>query len=193
MTGLLTTGWRQPSLGALRGSARFVKAASMPSERAGLATVALLTACLLSHAAYGQTPPLQVMGAWSRATPNGAKVAAGYLTIKNDGPEADRLTVVSSDISGRGAVHEMGVKDGVMTMRELSGGLQVPPGQSVTLKPGGFHLMFEDLKHPLKSGERFDATLVFEKAGQVKVNFEVRGIGDRTGPSMDAGPAHKTQ
>ena len=119
---------------------------------------------------------LTLADTWSRATPNGAKVGAGYLTITNQGSTADKLTRVSSPVSGRGEVHEMATKDGIMTMRELPNGLEIPAGQSVTLKPGGLHLMFQDLKQPLKQGEPFEATLTFEKAGSVKATFDVRAI-----------------
>ena len=137
-----------------------------------------LAAILFSGAVIAQTAGnVSVTDTWSRATPGGAKVAGGYVTITNGGPDADRLTSVSSAIAGRGEVHEMAMKDGVMTMREMSGGIPVPAGQSVTLKPGGLHLMFQDLKQPLKEGEKFEAVLTFEKAGPVKATFDVRSIG----------------
>ena len=128
--------------------------------------------------------PIAIQSPWSRATPGGAKVAAGYLTIVNTGSSDDRLVSVTSDISGRGEVHEMAVKDGVMTMRPIEGGVPVPAGQSVTLKPGSYHLMFQDLKGALKQGERFDAILTFQKAGPLKATFDVQGIG-ATAPAGD--------
>ena len=130
-----------------------------------------------SQVAVAQTVgSLTLADTWSRATPGGAKVGAGYLTITNMGKTSDRLTGVSSSVSGRGEVHEMATKDGIMTMRELTSGLEIPAGQSVTLRPGGLHLMFQDLKQPLKSGEPFEATLTFERAGPVKATFDVRAI-----------------
>ena len=140
--------------------------------------------------AFAQTAgALTVTDTWSRATPGGAKVAGGYVTIANTGPAADRLTSVTSAIAGRGEVHEMAVKDGVMTMREMAGGIAIPAGGSVTLKPGGLHLMFQELKQPLREGEKFEATLVFEKAGPVKATFDVRSIaaGASTGGSHGSG------
>ena len=142
--------------------------------------------------------PITIDSPWSRATPGGAKVAAGYLTIVNSGPSGDRLVSVTSDISDRGEIHEMAVKDGVMTMRPIDGGVPVAAGASLTLKPGSYHLMFQDLKRPLKQGERFDATLTFEKAGPLKATFDVQGIGatapaaEKSGtmPSMDMHMKH---
>lgn len=119
---------------------------------------------------------LEIEHPWSRATPAGAKVAGGYFTITNTG-SADRLLSISSDISAKAELHEMGVKDGVMTMRPVSGGLEIPAGGKVALKPGGYHLMFVDLKRQPKQGETFSATLTFEKAGTVTVQFAVEGIG----------------
>jgi len=114
---------------------------------------------------------------WSRATPAGAKVAGGYLTITNTGSSPDRLLSISSDISAKAELHEMGVKDGVMTMRPVTGGLEIPAGGKVTLGPGSYHVMFMDLKQPPREGEMFAATLTFEKAGTVTVKFAVQAIG----------------
>jgi len=92
--------------------------------------------------------------AWSRATPGGAKVGGGFLTIENRGASADRLIGGSAEIAGKVQVHEMAMNGGVMTMRPLDKGLAIEPGQKVKLAPGGYHLMLLDLKRPLKQGER---------------------------------------
>ena len=114
---------------------------------------------------------------WSRATPAGAQVAAGYMAIMNKGSEPDRLVGGSTSVAGKLEIHEMAMKDGVMTMRPVSGGLTIEPGKTVTLAPGGYHLMFVNLKSPLKQGEKFSASLEFQKAGKVDVTFEVQGVG----------------
>ena len=114
---------------------------------------------------------------WSRATPGGAKVGAGYLTIENKGTSDDTLKSGSSDVAGKVEIHEMAMSDGVMKMRPLANGLTIPAGKSVTLGPGGYHVMFMDLKQPLKQGTPFNATLEFEKAGKVTVSFPVEGVG----------------
>jgi hypothetical protein len=122
---------------------------------------------------------------WSRATPGGAKVAGGYLRIVNRGREADRLTGGSFAAAGGVEIHESTTADGVARMRSLDGGLEIKPGEAVELKPGGLHLMFVDLKEPLREGRTVRGTLVFERAGTVEVTYQVRGIGAR-----DAGHAH---
>lgn len=114
---------------------------------------------------------------WSRATPGGASVAAGYLVLKNTGPSGDRLVSATAPFAGRVEIHEMAVKDGIMTMRPLPGGLDIPAGGTVTLKPGGYHIMFLDLKTPLKEGTKVDGTLTFEKAGTVAVQYQVDAVG----------------
>jgi periplasmic copper chaperone A len=120
---------------------------------------------------------LVITQAWSRATPGGAKIGGGYLTIENKGNTADRLVGGSSDAAAKVQVHEMSMKDGVMTMRPVEGGLAIEPGKTVKLNPGGFHLMLLDLKGPLKQGEKLPITLEFERAGKVSVTFDVAGIG----------------
>ena len=82
----------------------------------------------------------------------------------------------------------MAVKDGVMTMRPLEQGVAIAPGRTVEFKPGGFHLMFMDLKQPLKQGEGVKGTLTFEKAGPVEVEFKVETIGARAASTDAAKP-----
>lgn len=126
---------------------------------------------------------------WTRATPPGAPTAAGYLTLRNAGSTADRLAGGSSPAAARLEIHMMEVKDGVMTMRPVEGGLEVPAGGSVELKPGGLHLMFISPSAPFKEGERVTATLEFEKAGKVEVEFVVAPIGSPA-PAHGSAPGH---
>jgi copper(I)-binding protein len=120
---------------------------------------------------------LVITQAWTRATPKGAKIGGGYLTIENKGTAPDRLIGGSADIAGSVQVHEMSMDDGVMKMRPLDKGLAIEPGKVVKLAPGGCHLMMMDLKSPLKQGDRLSITLQFEKAGTVQVSLEVAGVG----------------
>jgi periplasmic copper chaperone A len=127
---------------------------------------------------------LDIAGPWSRATPKGAAVAAGYMKITNTGTTSDRLIGGSSDIAPKFEVHEMSMDNGVMKMRPLKDGIEIKPGQSVELKPGSFHVMFVGLKNPLKEGDHIKATLVFEKAGKVDVELDVTGMGGQRGHDM---------
>lgn len=124
---------------------------------------------------------LTVTAPWARATPRGAKVGGGYLKITNNGAAPDRLLGGTASVAGRIEVHEMSMTDGVMRMRPLTGGLEIKPGASVDLAPGGYHLMLMDLKQQLREGETLAATLRFEKAGTVEVTFRIGGIGEGAG------------
>jgi periplasmic copper chaperone A len=114
--------------------------------------------------------------AWARATPKGSEVGGAYLTIQNNGATPDRLNSVKSDFA-TAELHEMKSVNGVMEMREVKDGLGIPGHSSVGLSPGGYHLMFTHLRHPLTKGETFKATLNFEHAGTVEVEFKVMGVG----------------
>lgn len=129
---------------------------------------------------------------WTRATPGGAKVAGGYLKIVNKGDQADRLIGGTSEFAERFEVHSMEMRDGVARMAPVEGGLEIPPGETVELAPGGYHVMFMGLKRGLTEGERVAGTLVFERAGTLQITYPVAAIGVRTPPGGDArhGRAH---
>ena len=147
--------------------------------RPTLICLAILS-CLIASpvcAADAKVGDLVISEAWSRATPSGAKVAGGYLTIENKGTSPDRLTGATCDIAGKVEVHEMAMNNGVMTMRPLGKGLTIEPGKTVKLAPGGYHLMLMNLKNPLKQGEQVPLTLEFERSGKVTLSLDVQGIG----------------
>ena len=135
---------------------------------------------------------LVITQAWSRATPGGAKVGGGYLTIENKGSAPDRLLGGSADVADKLEVHEMAMNNGVMTMRPLDKGLVIEPGKMVKLAPGGYHLMLFDLKSPLKQGDKLPVTLEFEKAGKVTLSLDVRGVGAQ-GPAGADGSGGKME
>lgn len=114
---------------------------------------------------------------WARATPTGAKVAGGYVTIENFGNKPDRLISATMEASKQVELHEMPLTDGVMRMRGLPTGILVPAGGRIEMKPGGFHIMFLDLQRQLRQGEKVAGTLIFERAGIVQIEFQVDAIG----------------
>ena len=144
-----------------------------------LSLVVVLAALSLStaQAADSKVGDLQISAPWARATPKGAQIGGGYLKITNTGKTPDRLTGGVSPVAGKVEVHEMSMSGGVMKMRQLGNGLEIKPGETVELKPGGYHLMFTNLKQQLEQGKPFTATLSFEKAGKVDLQFDVEGIG----------------
>ena len=123
---------------------------------------------------------------WSRATPPGAKVAAGYFVVSNSGTAPDRLVSATAEVSDKVEIHQSLMQEGVATMRPVPGGVEVPAGGSVAFKPDSFHLMMTRLKHPLKQKDHVPGALVFEKAGRVAVEFAVEAAGST--PDMSAMP-----
>jgi periplasmic copper chaperone A len=124
---------------------------------------------------------LVIEAPWARATPQGAQVGGGYLKITNTGKEADHLIGGSLPVATSVEVHQMTMSDGVMKMRKMDHGLEIKPGQTVELKPGGSHLMFNGLREGLKPGQTLTGTLQFEKAGSIEVEFHVAPIGAKGG------------
>jgi copper(I)-binding protein len=130
---------------------------------------ALLSLALLATPAFAQ---IEIDNAWTRATPPGAKTAAGYMTIRNQSSSPDRLIRAASPLAARVEMH-VHLHDGdVMRMRQVKG-YDIPANGSLELKPGGAHLMFVDVKRPFKEGEKIPVTLRFERAGEMKVEFRV--------------------
>ena len=102
-----------------------------------------------------------------------AKAAGGFMAIVNNGSEPDRLIGVESDIAAKSEVHESMVDaNGVGTMRHIEA-IEILPGATVSLEHGGYHVMFMGLKGALTEGEMHKATLIFEKAGRVEVEFQI--------------------
>jgi copper(I)-binding protein len=124
-----------------------------------------------------------VSQAWSRSSPKGAKVAAGYIAIENHGTATDRLLSASSAVAAKVEIHRMSMQDGIMTMRPVEDGLAIPPDQTVTLAPGGDHIMFVGLNAPFEEGQRIPVALRFERAGRIDVDFEVGPVGAK-GPRL---------
>jgi copper(I)-binding protein len=128
---------------------------------------------------------ITVTGAFTRATLPDARVGAGYFTISNAGGEADRLIAASSEVSPTVELHNMIVDNGMMKMSQVEGGIEVPAGGSVSLAPGGLHVMFIGPNQPFNEGECVEVTLSFEKAGEVPVQLVVGPVG------ADGAPGHE--
>ena len=117
---------------------------------------------------------LEISSAWARAMLPNQPAGGGYLIIANRGSEADRLVGGSSPVATKVEIHSMEVVNDVMTMRPVDGGLEIPAGGTVELKPGGLHVMFMGVATPFKDGDAVPVTLEFEKAGSVEITFPVR-------------------
>lgn len=144
--------------------------------------VAALLALLILPAAAHQykVGSIELRHPWTRATPPGAAVAVVYVEIVNKGEEADRLLAVASPLAEAGDIHETKMDGDVMQMRRIEGGLEIPPGATIVLKPGGLHGMLTKLKQSLVQDQTVKATLTFEKAGAIEVELVVEKIGAAT-------------
>jgi hypothetical protein len=129
----------------------------------------------MTTAAMAQTGQVKVENAWARATPAGASTAAIYLTL--DAPAADKLVSVATPAAREVDLHMTSMDNGVMKMRALPGGIDLPAGQKVTLKPGGMHIMLSALTGPLKEGESVPLTLTFAKSGAQQITVPVEKVG----------------
>jgi copper(I)-binding protein len=158
---------------------------------AALALVVGLTFAAVPVGAHDYTlGDLKIGHPWSRATPPSARVGAGYLSIANGGRAPDRLVSATSPAAGRVEIHEMKMDAGVMRMRELAQGLGVPAGETVALRPGGYHLMLMDLRAPLREGVPVPVTLVFERAGRIEVELKIEAPTARQSGHGEHGAGH---
>ena len=131
---------------------------------------------------------LEIASAFARAMLAGQKAAGAYLTVTNHGAAADRLLGGSSPAAGKVEVHTMEVVNDVMTMRPVEGGLEIPAGGTVELKPGSYHVMLMDVAKPFVEGDTVPVTLTFEQAGAVELALPVRVV---TGAGQNHGHGHK--
>jgi len=128
------------------------------------------------HGSHSSMTGVKIENAWARATPGMAKNGGAYLTVVNAGKSRDRLVAATADVAKRVEVHTHINDNGIMRMRQVDG-IDLPAGGTIQMKPGGYHVMFIGLHKPLKKGETFPVTLVFEKVGEVKTSVEVRSVG----------------
>jgi periplasmic copper chaperone A len=133
---------------------------------------------LLVFAHSHEKGDVQVRHPWSRATPPGAKLAVGYMEIRNRGAKLDRVIGASTPLARKVEMHVTTHEDGVARMREVKA-FEVPAGQRVEMRPGGSHLMLVDIVRPLAKGERIPLVLRFEHAGELAVELDVQELGSR--------------
>ena len=152
--------------------------------RAAAAAFVLLASPAFAHNGVTHLGPINISVPFARATLPNAPVGGGFMTIENTGTEADRLVTVTTDVAAKSEIHEMSMDGQVMKMRALTDGLEIPAGETITLSPGGFHLMFMGLKGAFVEGQTINVMLSFEKAGTVELALPVLGA------AADAAPAH---
>lgn len=134
-----------------------------------LSKLTLIAAMGLAPAAFAD--PITVENPFVFETPAMARAGGGFLTITNTGAEPDTLLGVEADFP-KVEIHETRVADGRATMRP-AGALEIAPGETLSLAPGGLHVMFMGLSDPFEAGETVPVTLLFDKAGAVAVEMPV--------------------
>ena len=136
-------------------------------------TIASLVDATVGHAQEIKAGNLVIGHPWSRQSPMGGSVAAGFMTIQNTGADDDRLLKATAEITSNVQIHTMKMDGDVMKMVEMPDGIPIPAGQTVELKPKSLHVMFMGLASPVMEGQEIKGTLVFEKAGTVEIEYEV--------------------
>lgn len=154
----------------------------MPPIRLSVSVISILAIAglllpVLARAHDYKLGALEIVQPWTRATPATAPSGGGFVTITNTGTTPDRLIAVRSAAADKTKIHEMKMEGNIMRMRELENGLEIAPGATVVLKPGGYHIMFMGLKAPFAKDAKVAATLVFEKAGSIDVELDVAAMG----------------
>ena len=141
----------------------------------GARVKAILTASvlLLASCSGRGTPDIQISDAWARETVAGQIGTAGYVTIANRGTGDDRLIGIFAQAPITAMLHETSTSGGVSSMRPLANGVAIPAGGTISLKPGGAHVMISSLTSPLNQGDSLKLTLRFERSGWKPVDFKV--------------------
>jgi hypothetical protein len=145
--------------------------------RTALAAVLVLAVCACSEPPRQAQGGIAIVDPWARATPAGATVGAGYMQIVNNGPSPVKLVGGQTPVAERVEIHMMSMEGGVMAMRSLPGGLDIPAGGTVSLAPGGLHVMMIGLRQPLAEGESVPLTLIFDTGARIDVRLAVRSMG----------------
>jgi copper(I)-binding protein len=158
--------------------------------RAVIISLVLALAPIFSAAATAHETTVKgvtIADPWARATPAGATTAGAFFEMRTEEGVDDRLIAARSPVAGTVEIHNHITEGGIVRMRRVDG-IAVPGGKSVTLAPGGYHIMLMDLKDPLNKGETFRMTLVFEKAGEIEVEASIEPIAATGPPGTDQQP-----
>jgi copper(I)-binding protein len=144
-------------------------------------------AALWVCAAFSAHAQVEVSDAWVRATGQGQKATGVFMNLT--AKKATRLVGVKADLTGSAEVHEMKMEKDVMKMQAVKA-LDLPAGQTVSLKPGSYHVMLMDLKAPVAEDSQVVLTLLFEDAAGVKTQKEVKAVAKKMGMGGKDKPQH---
>ncbi len=151
--------------------------------------VAVAATLAIASAALAQVLPPKVEGAWVRSSVPGQQGTGAFMKIT--APQPLELVGISTPAAGIAEVHEMRLEGEIMRMRPLPK-LELPAGRTVELKPGGYHLMLQDLKQPLRAGSTVPLTMVFRDAKGAETKLELQVPVGTTAPGAKAGAPAKS-
>jgi len=123
--------------------------------------------------------------AWARPSAGTTKMSAAYMKLKNAGKEGDTLKSASSPVAAEVSIHENINDNGVMKMRQVQGGLAIPAGGEVNLKPGGLHIMLMGLKQNLELGQTIPLKLSFANGGDTEIQAKIEKMPDAASGGAD--------
>ena len=148
-------------------------------------TLAVATLLLASCSPSGGPPELHLTDAWVRESVPGQTATAAYLSIANVGGSGDRLVAVTAPVPAKASLHASRREDRISRMRPIKGGLEIQPGETLTLEPGGAHIMIENLAQPLHPGETLRLNLRFTRSGERTIEVPVQSA-RATGPAQQS-------
>ena len=162
---------------------------------AAMATVAIMAGALLAasalHAEDPAAGPIKITEPWVRPTIGNAPISAAYLTITNQASDDDLLVSVAVEAAKKVELHNVITEGDITKMRKIEGGIAIPAGQTVVLKPGTMHIMLMGLDGKLKDGDKLDLVLTFAKAGELALSAPV-GMMDQAASGQHNATAHET-
>lgn len=145
---------------------------------------AITAAAILSQAAFAEitaaVSPVTITNAWAKTTVPGGKVSAAYMDIKSSAPV--KLLKAETSIAGNVEIHNMSMKDGVMEMKAVDA-IDVPANKTISLKPGGYHVMLMMLAASINKGDNVPIKLTFEGADKKPFTVDVKAKAHEKGLS----------
>ncbi len=158
---------------------RFLSTPATLATLAMLMTLVLVLAAPAALAQEAEVGAIEIKDAWTRATPPNAGAGAAFMVLRNTGDTPDRLIAAAGDMADVLEIHKHAMDGGVMRMREVAAGIEIPAGGEIALQPGGYHIMFLGLNRTLAEGEEIALSLTFENAGTVEMTVPVLAFSAR--------------
>ena len=142
----------------------------------GLAGALILSLALTTQAgADGVADKITVNDPYVRAVPPVVKTSAAFMQFQNSDAVEHFLVSASTPVAAAVELHMHTMDDGVMRMRRIAH-VHLPPGETISLEPGGLHIMLFDLSAPLNPGDQVPITLTFSDGSNMAISAQVRSV-----------------